>query len=132
MTNNLKLRPRMIYEETGLQGNVNVVVSNITVFKTYDLILINKDFSLNIGRQTLAIYGVISHILNGGVSGRSFRDVKSIKVLGIAHDRITLEVIENGINYHKYFGRILANTYSLRNFCDQNDPSRMFEWIQIH
>lgn len=89
--------------------------------KHYDLWLYNKSKSLNLKNKEKAIQDVLKDLENlGKVTIHEFIVYK---------DRISLDIVEeNSKQWHQDFGKILANEYDMRRYCDPKDETRLFSW----
>jgi len=68
----------------------------------------------------------------------ALREIRTMKVgltaylvLEIESHSILLEVREINDRWHQKFGNILANEYTMRRFCDEENRSRMFKWQEV-
>ena len=94
----------------------------------YTITLLNKSSNLDLTHKRLAIEQVFQHILNGGVTKRSFKDLHYYKNLHIHKGNIEVNVREAGNSWHPWVGRILANDHGMREYCYGTNKSRMFKW----
>ncbi len=92
--------------------------------KTYDVTLHNQSENLDLRQKKNAIKEVLDYL----AFDKNQKDIKAVSIISINKENIELEVDEIGNNWHKRFGKILANNFGMREFCDQYDPSRLFKW----
>lgn len=92
--------------------------------KTYHLTLYNRSMISKLKAKE----NVLKLVLKNFVNDKSIPDVTSAKIKDINDSGIIMEVDESGDSWHKKFGKMLANEYLMREYCDQNNPSRLFKW----
>lgn len=92
--------------------------------RKYYVSLHNQSEHLDLRKKKNEIKEVIEYLS----FDRNQRDIKKVSIISIEKRIIELEVEETDNNWHKRFGKILANNFGMREFCDPNDPSRLFKW----
>lgn len=98
----------------------------------YELYLINrKDRSLDLRLKENEIKEVIDYVLRGGSKGTAYGYVGDISLESVRKDIIVLHVEESYNKWHWVVGQRLAQQYGMRNYCDPNNPERMFKWVKV-
>jgi hypothetical protein len=92
--------------------------------RKYAVTLHNQSELLDLRNKKKEIREVLDYLS----FGKNEREIKQLKLISIEKKIIQLEVEETNNNWHKRFGKILANNFGMRNFCDPNDQSRLFKW----
>jgi len=93
----------------------------------YAVRLINKDPRLDLMTKRAAVDEVLQHICHSTkkchVKGlHSYHDVQVHK------NHIAVAVDESSKSWHCSFGKILANEYRMRAYCDPRNEHRLFRW----
>ena len=103
--------------------------------KNYRFTLRNRNPNLDLRNKEENIKNAIKYISSGGDGGTAFRPVKQIELLGdIKQNSFVLKVVVNDEKYAEWrrqIGRLLANKYGMRDFCDPNDQKKMFDVEEI-
>ncbi|MCD4769882.1 MAG: hypothetical protein K8R35_06930 [Bacteroidales bacterium] len=92
----------------------------------YYITLYNKSDKLDLRKKKTAIKEVLEYL----VFDKNQKDFKSASILTIEKNYLELEVDETDNNWHMRFGKILANNFGMREFCDPCDSSRLFKWSE--
>lgn len=102
--------------------------------KKYRFTLRNQNPKLDLRAEQEKIKNVINYIGRGGDTGQKFRPVKQIELSDIKHNSFELETVvddEKYVEWRRQVGRLLANNYGMREFCDPDDQKKMFDIEEI-
>jgi len=94
----------------------------------YTLTLINKNPNLDLTQRRSDINQVFQHIDDGGKAGHSFKDLRDYQNLQVHKGDVEVDVRESGNSWHPWVGRILANDYGMRAYCQRKNENHMFKW----
>ncbi len=92
--------------------------------RTYYVSLYNRDEKLDLRSKKREMKEVLDYLSKS----KEQKDVSKAEIISIEQHSMQIEVEETGKNWHKRFGNILANNFGMREFCHQNDSSRLFKW----
>ena len=92
--------------------------------KTYNVKLYNKSPELDLSKKETDISNVLNYF---AVINKYQKDVTYAKLISIDQHSMVIEVEESDTNWHKTFGKTLANNFGMRDFCDLLDKSRLLK-----
>ena len=90
--------------------------------KHYNVKLYNLSEKLDLRKKKKDMEWVINNLVDRR------KDIDSARITIVEKYYFEIEVEESSKNWHKLFGKILANNFGMREYCDSNDPSRLFYW----
>ena len=91
----------------------------------YSIELYNTDSSLDLRKKEEEMESVLKHIKKHFI-GLILYEIKSIH-----QHSLIIEVKERDGEWHKTFGKLLANNYNMRVFCKEGQSNMMFKWRNI-
>ncbi|HEY5536823.1 MAG TPA: hypothetical protein VIL99_18050 [Ignavibacteria bacterium] len=97
----------------------------MSVINKYSLQLCNIDSNLDLRKKQKEIETVFKEVRNDKIGLSSFQfDV-------IEQHFLKITVKESSNHWHTKIGSKLANEQNMRNFCKENEKSKMFKWEEI-
>ena len=92
--------------------------------RRYYVTLYNQSDHLDLRKKKREIKEVLDYL----AFDKNQKDVENVNIISVEKLSIEIEVDETDNNWHKRFGKILANNFGMREFCDPFDTSRLFKW----
>ena len=93
----------------------------------YTVQLVHPQTQLDLKTKSPAIEAVLERIRDGAKNSH-VKGLHSYRELHIDRDHITVTVDEDSKSWHRSFGKILANEYRMRAYCDPRNEHRLFKW----
>lgn len=91
----------------------------------YSVELYNTDSSLDLRTKEDELTSVLKHIK------KLFIGLILFEIKNIDQHSLIVEVKERDGEWHKNFGKLLANDYNMRVFCKEGQSNMMFKWRNI-
>ena len=95
---------------------------------SYCVELINRNPQLNLTTKRSAIDAVLRRICHGARNS-DIKGLHDYRLLHVHRNHLAVAVHESAKSWHRSFGKILANEYGMRTYCDPQNERRLFRWI---
>lgn len=91
----------------------------------YSLHLFNTNPNLDLRKKEKEINNVFKEVKDDKIG------LSSVQSISIEQHYLTITVKESSDHWHTKIGSKLANEQNMRNFCKENEKSKMFKWEKI-
>jgi hypothetical protein len=95
------------------------------MIKKYSLQLFNTNQNLDLRKKEKEIFAVFREVIANKIG------LSSVQNISIEQHNVAITVKESSDHWHTKIGSKLANDQNMRNFCKENEKSKMFKWEEI-